>query len=137
MKKLIVWIVVLAVLGGGSYWAYDKYVKVEVKPQITEATITRGNVVEAVSATGTLTAVRPIDIDRQVSGRVRKLYADYNDLVKKGDLLAELDPALLQTQVELQNPYLPRPDEFLTITTASPRRRTNSGTSAASKRPTV
>lgn len=110
MKKLIVWIVVLAVLGGGGYFAYDKYGKVEVKPQITEATITRGNVVEAVSATGTLTAVRTIDIGTQVSGTVRKLHADFNDLVKQGQLLAELDPALLQTQVDMQKANLQRAD---------------------------
>lgn len=110
MKKLIVWIVVLAVLGVGGYFAYDKYGKVEVKPQITEATVTRGNVVEAVSATGTLTAVRTIDIGTQVSGTVRKLYADYNDLVKQGQLLAELDPSLLQTQVDMQNANLQRAD---------------------------
>src|SRR4051794_19576457 len=110
MKKLIVWIVVLAVLGGGGYYAYDKYGKVEVKPQITEGTVTRGNISEAVAATGTLTAVRTVDIGTQVSGTVKKLYKDFNDIVKAGDLLAELDPDLLQTQVDMQNANLQRAD---------------------------
>lgn len=110
MKKLIVWIVVLAVLGGGGYLAYDKFGKVEVKPQITEATVSRGNVAETVAATGTLTAVRTIDIGTQVSGTVRKLYADFNDIVTKGQLLAELDPSLLQTQVDMQTANLQRAD---------------------------
>ena len=110
MKKLIVWIVVLGVLGTGGYLAYDKYGKVEVKPQITEATVTRGSIAETVAATGTLTAVRTIDIGTQVSGTVKKLYADFNDLVKQGQLLAELDPSLLQTQVDMQTANLQRAD---------------------------
>ncbi|TAK18846.1 MAG: efflux RND transporter periplasmic adaptor subunit [Acidobacteria bacterium] len=110
MKKLIVWIVVLGVLGTGGYFAYEKYGKVEVKPQITEATVTRGSIAETVAATGTLTAVRTIDIGTQVSGTVKKLYADFNDIVKQGDLLAELDPSLLQTQVDMQNANLQRAD---------------------------
>jgi HlyD family secretion protein len=114
MKKLIVWIVVLAVLGGGGYFAYDKYGKVEVKPQVTEATISRGNIVESVAATGTLMAVQTIDIGTQVSGTVKKLYADYNDIVSAGQLLAELDPELLQTQVDMQNANLQRADVDIT-----------------------
>ena len=110
MKKLIVWIVVLAVLSGGGYLAYDKYGKVEIKPQITEATVSRGSITESVAATGTLTALRTVDIGTQVSGTVRKLYVDFNDLVTKGQLLAELDPELLQTQVDMQNANLQRAD---------------------------
>lgn len=110
MKKLIVWVVVLAVLGAGGYFAYDKYGHVEVKPQITEATVTRGAVAETVAATGTLAAVRTIDIGTQVSGTVKKLYADFNDIVHQGQLLAELDPSLLQTQVDMQNANLQRAD---------------------------
>src|SRR5207342_1217772 len=108
MKKLIVWIVVLAVLSVGGYFAYDKYGKVEIKPQITEATVSRGNIAETVSATGTLTALRTVDIGTQVSGTVKKLYVDFNDIVTQGQLLAELDPALLQTQVDMQEANLSR-----------------------------
>ncbi len=110
MKKLIVWIVVLAVLSTGGYFAYDKFGKTEIKPQITEGTVTRGNIAETVAATGTLSAVRTIDIGTQVSGTVRKLHADFNDLVQKGQLLAELDPTLLQTQVDMQKANLQRAD---------------------------
>ena len=110
MKKLIVWIVVLAVLGGGGYFAYDKYGKVEVKPQITEATVSRGAIAETVAATGTLTALRTVDIGTQVSGTVKKLHVDFNDIVHQGQLLAELDPELLQTQVDMQNANLQRAD---------------------------
>lgn len=108
MKKLIVWVVVLVVLGGGGYFAYQKYGKTEVKPTITEGTVTRGNVIETVAATGTLSAVRTVDIGTQVTGTVKRLYADFNQIVKQGQLLAELDPTLLQTQVQMQEANLKR-----------------------------
>ena len=50
MKKLIALIVLLAA-GGGGYWYYLKYGKPEVKPQVTEGTITRGSIAESVQAT--------------------------------------------------------------------------------------
>jgi HlyD family secretion protein len=70
------------------------------KPQrfITEK-VTRGNVVQLVSATGTLQPVVLSPVGAQVSGIVYKLHADYNDLVKKGQILVELDPALFQAAV--------------------------------------
>ncbi len=107
MKKLISLIVVLGILGAGGYWYY-KYGTPEVKPIITESTITRGSVAETVKATGTLDALRTVDIGTQVSGVVKTLYVDYNSIVKAGQLLAELDPKLLETQVEVQRANLTR-----------------------------
>lgn len=51
----------------------------------------RGNVVNTVTATGTLEALKTVEVGTQVSGVISKLYADYNSHVKKGELLAELD----------------------------------------------
>lgn len=107
MKKLIALIVVLGAIGAGGYW-YVKYGTPEVKPIITEAGITRGSIAETVKATGTLDALRTVDIGTQVSGVVKTLYADYNTVVKAGDLLAELDPSLLETQVNVQKANLRR-----------------------------
>lgn len=107
MKKLISLIIILGALGAGGYWYY-KYGTPEVKPIITEATITRGSVAETVKATGTLDALRTVDIGTQVSGVVKTLYVDYNSIVKAGQLLAELDPSLLETQVNVQKANLTR-----------------------------
>ena len=62
-------------------------------------TIGRGNIVSKVSATGTLNAVTTVAVGTQVSGQVSKLYVDFNDHVKKGQLLAEIDPTLAQQAV--------------------------------------
>src|SRR5437588_7694720 len=63
------------------------------------ATITRGDMKATVSATGTLNAVTTVSVGTQVSGQVADLLVDYNDHVKKGQLLARIDPTLAQQAV--------------------------------------
>ncbi len=65
----------------------------------TEA-VSRGDVTTTVSATGTASAVTTVQVGSQVSGIVAKLYADFNSQVKKGQILAELDPTPFLQQVE-------------------------------------
>ncbi|HEV7486984.1 MAG TPA: efflux RND transporter periplasmic adaptor subunit [Thermoanaerobaculia bacterium] len=67
------------------------------------ATIERGNLQSTVSATGTLNAVTTVSVGTQVSGQVSELLADFNDHVKKGQLLARIDPTLaLQAVTDAQ-----------------------------------
>ncbi len=101
MKKLIGFVVILAAAGGG-WWYYIKYGKPPEKPTVNYATVSHGAIVEAVTSTGTLEPLRRFDVGSQVSGTVKEIYADFNSLVKKGDLLAEIDPQLLQVQVDVQ-----------------------------------
>jgi HlyD family secretion protein len=61
-------------------------------------TVSEGDVVQAVTASGTLEAVRTVDVGSQVSGTIAGLYADFNSIVAKGQRLAEIDPSLLQAQ---------------------------------------
>jgi HlyD family secretion protein len=68
--------------------------------QYQTAEVDRGNVIETVTATGTLSAVTTVQVGSQVSGVISRLYADFNSHVKKGQLLAELDPTPFQAQVE-------------------------------------
>lgn len=58
-----------------------------------------GDVIQAVSANGTLNPVVLVNVGTQVSGTVKKLHVDFNDRVKAGQILLELDPALLVAQV--------------------------------------
>ena len=69
-------------------------------PQYTTVAATRGDVVETVEATGTLEAVTTVQVGSQVSGTIRSLHADFNSRVRKGQVIARLDPSLLQAQVD-------------------------------------
>jgi HlyD family secretion protein len=64
--------------------------------------------VDAVGATGTLEAVTTVQVGTQVSGTVQELYADFNSIVKKGQVIARLDPSLTQTQIEQQRANVER-----------------------------
>ncbi len=100
MKKLIVLLVIIAALGTGG-WAYYQN-RTRPEPQVSTVPVTRGEVVERVQATGTLEAVTTVDVGTQVSGVVQDLYADFNSIVKKGQIIARLDPSILQVQIESQ-----------------------------------
>ncbi len=62
--------------------------------------MTRGDIAETVGATGQLQAVTTVQVGTQVSGTIQELNADFNSLVRKGQVLARLDPSLFQTQIE-------------------------------------
>jgi len=70
--------------------------------------VDRGNITMTVTATGTVSAVTTVQIGSQVSGVIAQLYADFNSRVKKGQLLAELDPTPFQAQAEQRRADLTR-----------------------------
>src|SRR5215212_2744093 len=106
MKKLILIIIVLAAIGGAGGAYYMR--KGTKEPEVRTAQITRGDVVDAVQATGTLEAVTTVEVGSQVSGIVEDLYADFNSIVKKGQVIARLDPTILDTQIEQQRANVAR-----------------------------
>ena len=63
------------------------------------ATVTRGPITQAVTATGTLNPVVNVQVGSQVSGNISKLFADFNSQVKAGQVVAQIDPALFQATV--------------------------------------
>jgi HlyD family secretion protein len=62
--------------------------------------VTRGSVVETVDATGTVEPVTTVLVGTQVSGTIQSLRADFNSTVRKGQVIARLDPSLFRTQVD-------------------------------------
>jgi len=99
MMKKIVSTLILAGAAAASLGAY--YLTrggVEVAANTTAASI--GDVVQAVSATGSLEAVSTVEVGSQVSGTIARLLADFNSIVRSGQLLAELDPSLLHALTE-------------------------------------
>src|SRR5688500_130696 len=99
MRKTLLILVAVALLGGGAY-AYYRYSQKPEPPTITTARVTRGDLAETVGATGALQAVTTVQVGTQVSGTIQELNADFNSLVRKGQVLARLDPSLIQSQIE-------------------------------------
>jgi HlyD family secretion protein len=89
--------IVAAIAFGGV--AYYEATKPENTPTLVTAAVTRGDIVEVVDATGTLQAVTTVQVGTQVSGAIKSLHADFNSQVRRGQVIARLEPSLFDTQV--------------------------------------
>jgi HlyD family secretion protein len=89
---------IVVVAGALGLWIY-RNAEAHVAPSYRFATVTRGNLESTVSATGALNAVTTVQVGTQVSGQVSRILVDFNDHVKKGQLLARIDPTLAQQTV--------------------------------------
>jgi len=96
-KKLILGggAMAIVVLAGLYFWGGDSS-----STQYMTVRIERGNLRNTVTATGTLQAVTTVQVGSQASGTISALYADFNSLVKKGQVIAQLDPAVSKAQVD-------------------------------------
>ena len=98
-NKRIVIVLILISFAATYYWVASGK-KESKESQYKTRGIDRGDIIQTISANGTLTPVVLVNVGTQVSGTVAKLHADYNDHVEIGQKLAELDPALLQAQLQ-------------------------------------
>jgi len=96
-KKVITALVILIAMAGG-YYLYSTTRSQEI--QYVTVPAARGDITSAISATGTLDAVETVDVGTQISGTVSSVYIDYNSVVKKGQLIAEIDPATHMADVQ-------------------------------------
>ena len=99
VRKRIIALAVLATIVA-AVAAYYRVTRTEPAPRFTTTILTRGDVIENVDATGTLAAVTTVQVGTQVSGTVKTLHADFNSRVRRGHVVAELESALFETQVE-------------------------------------
>jgi HlyD family secretion protein len=97
MKKIIFLLIVLALLGGGGWWWWQDRKSDDVTYQT--APVARGDLIQTVTATGTLNPVRSVQVGSQISGNIRQLNADFNSVVKAGQIVAEIDPSIYQAVV--------------------------------------
>jgi HlyD family secretion protein len=97
-NRILAAAVALVVLGVGAWLFVSK--RGSSEPKYRKAKLDKGDVVSTVTATGTLSAVTTVSVGSQVSGIISRLHADFNSVVKKGQLLAELDPTPFQQQVD-------------------------------------
>lgn len=101
------WVIVAIILIGVGVFAAFTLNKKDKQQYFTQA-VEKGDIREVVDATGTISAVTTVQVGSQVSGTVQKLFADFNSHVKKGQIVAQLDPALfkgalLSAQADLAN----------------------------------
>ena len=95
------WIAGIAIvlLVAGGLWFFSSKSPDDAGPAYSVSKIERGDIASSVSATGSLSPVITVQVGSQVSGTIQHLYADFNSRVKKGDLIAEIDPALFQARL--------------------------------------
>jgi HlyD family secretion protein len=106
--KLTLGGILLATLVGGAYWAFQQRSAQAPAVRYKLSTLEVGKLTQSVSANGTLNPVVLVNVGTQVSGTVKKLYVDFNDKVKRGQPLLELDDALVsaserQSAASVQN----------------------------------
>src|SRR5579871_4048154 len=94
---MITAVVIVTAAGTAVGWAHFRGPRVA---QYQTVRATTGDVDASVAATGTLNAVVDVQVGSQVSGNIKALYADFNTKVTKGQLVAEIDPQVFQTQVD-------------------------------------
>ena len=102
--KLFVVLLLLAG-AGAAIWLWKSNSEMPAEQRYRTRPVERGTLVQSVSANGTLNPVVLVTVGSQISARVTKLYADFNQRVKAGQVLAEPDPALL-IATEQQTPNL-------------------------------
>jgi HlyD family secretion protein len=96
--KWIVILVIVAALIAGGVWHFTR--NRGSAPQYESAPAARGDLVQEVTATGTLNPVTNVLVGCQISGTISKIYVDYNSIVTNGQLIAELDPSTYQAQLD-------------------------------------
>ncbi len=99
-RRSMVWagvVLTLVLVASFFYWQVQR--AANAQPSYTTQAVTRGNLTLTVTANGTIQPTRSISIGSELSGAVRKVNVDVNDVIKKGQVLVELDTSKLQDQV--------------------------------------
>ena len=97
MKKIMIIVICAAVLGIAAWMLFKNE---SDEPKFKTEKIMRGHIIETVTASGTVNPVTTVLVGTQVSGTVKNIYADFNSPVKKGQLIAQIDPARFEAEVE-------------------------------------
>lgn len=96
-KKIIALVAVILIVGIGAWLLFKPTAKNKVTFETVE--VSKGTIANSVTATGTVEPITQVEVGTQVSGIVNKIYVDYNSVVKKGQVLAELDKILLTSEL--------------------------------------
>jgi HlyD family secretion protein len=97
VQRKLLWAILLGLVAALVLWRCTR--SDEAAPKYVTDAVARGDVISRVSASGSLSAVVTVEVGSQVSGRIQALYADFNSVVKKGQRIAKIDPALFEAAV--------------------------------------
>jgi HlyD family secretion protein len=97
MKKIL--IIAGIAIAAIAIWFFVFKKSSAAEAKYTTSVVQQGTIAITVTATGSLEAVTTVQVGSQISGTIKALHADYNDIVKKGQLLAQIDPEFLKAQV--------------------------------------
>ena len=100
MKKKLITIAIVAIAAVTSGYVLYRHAHGQTAPAYRTAPVQRGTLESTVAATGTLGAVTTVQVGTQVSGQISAINVDFNSTVKKGELIARIDPTLQQQAVE-------------------------------------
>ncbi len=93
-------ILLLLILGGAAFGVWKMFAPVDQGPLYTTRPVKKGDIVDEVEASGPLAPVNTTEVGALVSGEILEIYVDYNTPVKKGDLMAIIDPTQIQANYE-------------------------------------
>ena len=102
VRRTVISLIVVVVAAIGGYLTWRWWSGRGTSVTYTTAPVTKGDVIQAVTASGTLSPVVKVDVGAQVTGRVQELFADYNDQVKAGQVIARIDPEVTRSTVTQQ-----------------------------------
>ena len=118
MRRIIIVVVILALLGAGAFYYFrDKGGDIEAAYRLGE--VTKGPMEVLVSSTGKVHPVMIVDVGSQVSGQVSEVLVDYNSLVSKDEVIARLDPAPFEARLEVAEADLAQAKASVTMQNAS------------------
>lgn len=98
-KKIILISAATVVVVVGGFWIFGGS-KAKSTVDFATENVMKGNVSNSITATGTIEPVTEVEVGTQVSGIIDKMYVDYNSIVKKGELIAEMDKVTLQSEFQ-------------------------------------
>ncbi|KAB2763093.1 efflux RND transporter periplasmic adaptor subunit [Ochrobactrum sp. WV_118_8] len=105
-RRWWLWLPVAAIVAGAGWYFYGSGEAGGQKTSYLAETVTRGDIENAITAVGTLSALRSINVGAQVSGQLKSVKVEVGDQVKQGELIAEIDPSPFEKKVEISSAQL-------------------------------
>jgi HlyD family secretion protein len=100
MKRNIIIGALIILLAAGGFFGYRAYFSGSKSPRFKTESVNSGSITSQVVATGTVNPVTLVQVGSQVSGTIQKLFVDFNSVVREGQIIARIDPALFQAKVD-------------------------------------